>query len=34
MGDAARSVFVTRSGIFKAVKFGIKAAGLHWVAIP
>ena len=34
MGEAGRSVFVTRSGIFKAVKFGIKAADLHWVAVP
>jgi len=34
MGEAGRSVFVTRSGIFKAVKFGIKAAGYHWVAVP
>lgn len=33
MGEAGRSVFVTRSGIFKAVKFGIKAAGYHWVAV-
>ena len=34
MGEAGKSVFVTRSGIFKAVKFGIKAAGYHWVAVP
>jgi hypothetical protein len=34
MGDAARSVYVTRSGIFKAVKYGIKAADCHWVAVP
>jgi len=34
MGEAGKSVYVTRSGIFKAVKFGIKAAGFHWVAVP
>lgn len=34
MGEAGKSVYVTRSGIFKAVKYGIKAAGFHWVAVP